>query len=162
MAATPLPLTVLNTKAIGMWDCRSLLPAPLPAIGALGTSRVPLLKFGDSNPRWREPPEWGPYRKRLQKCAPRVWYCYWKPTIKMGFIIPFFASPGIAAIASRASPSIAPPSESRQTVVRIFLSKRSATANPCAWGRPEPSGPLAIKTPGDLSAALRDRLIDSL
>ena len=72
-------------------------------------------------------------------------------TIKMKGLISFRpASPGIAAIASFASPSMHPPSEITQKVTRSRFASLSPKANPCATGIPDPNGPLLMKTPSGL------------
>ena len=54
----------------------------------------------------------------------------------------FAAKPGIAANASFASPSIDAPSDTVQIVTRSRCAILSAIANPCDWGKADPSGPL--------------------
>ena len=67
-----------------------------------------------------------------------------------GLISLRLAKPGMAAIASFASPSMHAPSEITQKVTRSRFANLSPRAKPWATGIPDPSGPLLMKTPSGL------------
>ena len=147
---TPYPLIVFTQRQTG------LRGSPFASTSACSTAWYTFSRFCPSltgrtfQPSSANPANVGSIEKLSSEILPESFVSLSETTKINGLISLRLANPGIAAIASLASPSMQPPSEITQNVTRSRFANLSPRANPCATGIPEPNGPLLMKTPSGL------------